>query len=180
MSAIAEWPDLIKEAFVTQSKNDAGIYGVNFYIRGKPWTITVDDYLLFSGYSNPTLVFGAASNDVLWPAILEKAWAKMKGNYHLISGGFVANGLKSLTGAPVFYFMTGSTLTDDEVYELISEGEELDYPMGAGTEGSTDTTFNDCGIAMGHAYAVLNAFTMTDADGVEYKMYTLRNPWGIT
>ena len=28
--------------------NDCGIYGVYLYIRGKPWLITVDDYLLFS------------------------------------------------------------------------------------------------------------------------------------
>jgi len=33
--------------FITKTKNDAGIYAVRFYIRGKPWVVTVDDYFLF-------------------------------------------------------------------------------------------------------------------------------------
>jgi len=27
--------------------NNAGIYGVTFYIRGKPWVVEVDDHMLF-------------------------------------------------------------------------------------------------------------------------------------
>jgi len=46
MSTCAEYPSLIKNALLTQTKNSASIYAVNFYIRGRPWTIAVDDYLL--------------------------------------------------------------------------------------------------------------------------------------
>ena len=52
--------------------------------------------------------------------------------------------------------------------------------MGAGTGAGADTTFNDCGIAYGHAYSLLAAFEMTDASSVTWKMYMLRNPWGTT
>ena len=45
MASCAEFPSLIKNALLTQTKNSASIYAVNFYIRGKPWTIAVDDYL---------------------------------------------------------------------------------------------------------------------------------------
>ena len=45
MGTCAEFPSLIKNALLTQTKNNASIYAVNFYIRGKPWTIAVDDYL---------------------------------------------------------------------------------------------------------------------------------------
>ena len=45
MSSCAEFPFLIKNALLTQQKNSASIYAVNYYIRGKPWTIAVDDYL---------------------------------------------------------------------------------------------------------------------------------------
>jgi hypothetical protein len=46
MSACAEFPSLIKNALLTQTRNNASIYAVNYFIRGRPWTIAVDDYLL--------------------------------------------------------------------------------------------------------------------------------------
>jgi hypothetical protein len=47
LSALAEFPNNIKNLFLTDSKNSAGIYAVRFFIRGKPWVITVDDYIPF-------------------------------------------------------------------------------------------------------------------------------------
>jgi len=47
ISALAEYPERIKDIFLTQEKNKAGIYAVKFYIRGKPWIVEVDDKLLF-------------------------------------------------------------------------------------------------------------------------------------
>ena len=46
MASCAEFTFLIKNALLTQTKNNASIYAVNFYVRGRPWTIAVDDYLL--------------------------------------------------------------------------------------------------------------------------------------
>lgn len=40
----------------------------------------------------------------MWAPILEKAWAKAKGSYGQIEAGFVINGLRALTGAPVFNY----------------------------------------------------------------------------
>ena len=52
--------------------------------------------------------------------------------------------------------------------------------MGAGTGSGSDTTTNDCGIAYGHAYSILEAFDMIAADGTVHDMYMIRNPWGTT
>ena len=51
------------------------------FIRGKPWVITLDDSLYFN--SNGTLVFANTTSDekVIWPAIIEKAWAKVVAGY---------------------------------------------------------------------------------------------------
>jgi hypothetical protein len=46
LAGIAEFPFLLKSAILTHSKNNASVYAVRFYIRGKPWIIAVDDYLL--------------------------------------------------------------------------------------------------------------------------------------
>ena len=45
MGAMAEYPDVAKKTFETQTINSAGIYAIRFYIRGKPWLVTIDDSL---------------------------------------------------------------------------------------------------------------------------------------
>lgn len=47
--------------------------------------------------------------------------------------------------------------------------------MGAGTASGSNTQQNDCGLAYGHAYAILAVFKM---DNIE--MVLMRNPWGTT
>jgi len=46
MASVAEFPALIKNIFLTQTKNNASVYGVLLNIRGKPWVVAVDDYIL--------------------------------------------------------------------------------------------------------------------------------------
>jgi hypothetical protein len=47
LSSVGEQPDVIKNAFLTKERNEAGIYAIRFYVRGKPWVVTVDDEMLF-------------------------------------------------------------------------------------------------------------------------------------
>ena len=42
------------------------------------------------------------------------------------------------------------------------------------------STTNACGIVQGHAYSILSAFQMTDANNTVHNMIMVRNPWGIT
>jgi len=59
VGAAAEFPELLYDLFDdrTEAKNDAGIYQVMFYIRGKPWVVDVDDQLLFEYPDTPWLKF---------------------------------------------------------------------------------------------------------------------------
>ena len=117
-----------------------------------------------------------ADDGAMWAPILEKAWAKVKGNYAQVDGGFVVNGLRLLTGAPTFtYTLSSFGLTAAETFSLLQAADSVDYPMGAGTSAGSDSTFNDCGIAYGHAYSILGTFEMDT-----YDMVMLRNPWGVT
>jgi hypothetical protein len=106
MSAAAEHPQVIKNAFLTQKRNDAGIYAVRFFIRGKPWVVSVDDQMLFifPNYTEPKLVFTRPDkkDHSLWAPILEKAWAKVMGNYNRAEGGLISQGIEALTGAPSY------------------------------------------------------------------------------
>lgn len=44
---------MIKDIFLTKTKNTPGVIGLTFYIKGKPWVITIDDYMLFYGTYDP-------------------------------------------------------------------------------------------------------------------------------
>ena len=47
----------------------------------------------------------------MWAAIMEKAWAKLKGNYLIAEGGLVENGLHYLVGIPVIRISTADITT---------------------------------------------------------------------
>jgi len=46
-AAVAEWPDIVKNIFLTQKKNAAGIFGLSLFLRGKPHHLAIDDNILF-------------------------------------------------------------------------------------------------------------------------------------
>ena len=89
MGAVAEFPSVLENVFLTKTTNTAGIYAVRFYIRGKPWYVTVDDEFFTSTYYDNGHSFApTGANDNLWVPILEKAWAKAKGTYANSEGGW--------------------------------------------------------------------------------------------
>ena len=90
----------------------------------------------------------------------------------------MVSGLRSITGAPVFTYAPSSstyTYTTDQSYALLEAADTANYMMGAGTASGSNSNINDCGLAYGHAYAILAAFTMDST-----KMVLMRNPWGRT
>ena len=52
LSALAEYPERIYNIFHNTEKNDKGVYGMNMYALGVPYTILVDDYLPFKEDGN--------------------------------------------------------------------------------------------------------------------------------
>lgn len=74
------------------------MYAVTLYPAGIPQTVVVDDLLPFK---DGKLIFANIGDDGgLWGPILEKAFAKMSGNYEYTSGGWVDEAFRLLTGAP--------------------------------------------------------------------------------
>ena len=86
----AEKNSRIKAIFHETTYPVEGIFALNLYIRGRPMTITIDDYLPFY---NGNLIFdnqaSSGSGDMnIWAALLEKAFAKINGNYEAINEGW--------------------------------------------------------------------------------------------
>ena len=103
---MAEWPNYITDMFVTgMEHNGSGIHGIKFYIRGKPWVVSIDDKLAFKNYYGSYYLRGVnvgEDSNSMWAPILEKAWAKVKGSFEASEGGFVQTGLRSILGVPIF------------------------------------------------------------------------------
>ena len=109
MATVAEFPELIEDLFITKEKNDAGIYKLRFFIRGKPWVVSVDDEMLFNEKEDQLHFAMIGESKNIWAPLVEKAFAKMKGNYATASdGGFISTGLRSIVGCPIQEYLNAN------------------------------------------------------------------------
>ena len=55
----------------------------------------------------------------MWSVLLEKAWAKVSGNYEMAdNGGMMENALRTMTGVPVFTYHLDSMVINSDVDAL--------------------------------------------------------------
>jgi hypothetical protein len=153
LGAIAEFPNLVEQLFVDGTELNAnGIYNIRFYIRGKPWHVTIDDYLLVNTYNDPNkLVFTQpdAETGALWSTLIEKAWAKVAGNYELANGGYLETGLRSLAGVPVFTYWGEDVINDTDaqkLWQLLKAADKLDFIIAASVYRTVSGQTNVCGM----------------------------------
>ena len=107
-SAVADAdPGLVKKAFLNTSNqlNAAGIYAVDFYTLGVPHTVVVDDFMPRAVGDDGVKIENAFANvstsdRSMWGGILEKAFAKLVGNYMHTSGGQASAGVRRIVGGP--------------------------------------------------------------------------------
>ena len=65
--------------------------------------MTVDDYFPTSTETGGLPIFSRANGNELWVLILEKAYAKLHGNYFSLRYGMCHEGLMDLTGCPTLF-----------------------------------------------------------------------------
>lgn len=184
LACIAERPSLIERLFVTKEYNPLGAYRLKLCKNGEWVTVTVDDY--FPCYPLGTPIFSRNHGNEMWALLLEKAYAKLHGNYFCLRGGFAHEALADLTGCP-----TLSLVFDDEevktkierntLWDEMKNAEEEGYLMSVSTPG--EDRWNDQGwideeenngLIPGYAYTIVR---VQDAKP-NYRLVCLRNPWG--
>lgn len=79
VASLAENPSLVKRLFITKEYNEEGIYRLKICKNGEWITVTVDDYIPCYYQAGP--MFARSNGDELWVLLLEKAYAKVHGNY---------------------------------------------------------------------------------------------------
>lgn len=136
-AAVAKDPKRVEDMFLIKELNTAGVYALNMYVMGIPVTVTVDEFLPFWDDQTDGLIYGSKSPDrALWMPILEKAGAKLYGNYEMLSGGWMGPAVQAMTGAP-FYTTSHEDMSVDSLWEKIDKALADNWMLTAASHTGT-------------------------------------------
>jgi hypothetical protein len=180
----ANSPVMIERIFAAHD-TVCGVYGVVFYKSGGWEWVIVDDYVAVkkerSGAMYPQYVTPKGTE--VWPAVLEKAYAKVHYNWDMIDGGFSREAVVDITGGVdkvIDLYRHDKSMTFQQMMAVVTDpltivgcavGNHVAAGEGTGSSGEEGAVF---GLFHGHAYGVINAKVTSDGTG----FLQLRNPWG--
>lgn len=132
LSAIAEFPGLIDKIFENQDYSGYGVYKVNLFDNGVPYTVVIDDYIpcvqLESGvwspaFSQPRINQTDIKNVDVWVHLIIKAWAKLVGCYERIVKGKIDEFLTDLMGG----CCEEVHIQRPDIFSVLNKSYELGY-----------------------------------------------------
>ncbi|XP_053290483.1 calpain-1 catalytic subunit isoform X3 [Pleuronectes platessa] len=162
-----------------QSFNEdyCGLFHFRFWRFGKWMDVIIDDKL-------PTvdgrLIFVQSKTPTeFWPALLEKAYAKVCGSYADMNAGTPAEALVDFTGG--VHMCINLTEPPPDLWELMTRAGQNNSLMGCGTPQGKTSANNVLpnGLVQGHAYAVTGVKQFMSR-GKLVNLVRLWNPWGQT
>lgn len=186
MAAIAtlcERPALISNCFVTRAFNPFGKYKIRLFDQSKNKFVilTIDDYVPVNPTTLKPMYSHLITNEI-WPLLLEKAYAKLKGSYEKLNGGLPLDAMRTLTGYSGEHIILSNDKKSNEAsFKKLQYYFNSGCLIAAGSKGQdkSRTEGRDKvkgSIVGGHAYSVLaiKSPTLTTAP---VHLLKLRNPW---
>ena len=171
ITALSEYPFLIREKFRTRKFNEEGYYEIVFFIDGEWQIIFLDDYFPYDPEIK-NFAFAQPNNNELWAILLEKGWAKINGGYSNIIGGIVSEPICALTGFPT-EFLSHKELEEIEIFDKIEKGDKEGTIMSSASKGNDE--IEERQLVRSHAYTLISAKKWKERNLFLLK---LRNPWG--
>ena len=158
-----------------------GKFKFNFYQYGKWVEVTIDDRL--PTYCGDLVYTSSNAKNEFWSALIEKAYAKLYGNYENLNGGHSSEALVDLTGGSVEYIEKIDKMDEEELYQLVKTAiSEQGSLLTAAIQSSHIEAKRADGLVVGHAYSVtkIACFRMSDDEQgtCVHRLIRLRNPWG--
>ncbi|XP_060918647.1 LOW QUALITY PROTEIN: calpain-1 catalytic subunit-like [Labrus mixtus] len=129
---------------------------------------TIDGRLIFVHSTDPT---------EFWPALLEKAYAKVCGSYADMNAGTPAEAMVDFTGG--VHVCVQLQTPPPNLWELMCRAGQSKSLMGCGTpQGKTsENTVLPNGLVQGHAYTVTGVKQVM-SQGTPVNLVRVWNPWG--
>eukprot|EP01102_Stenamoeba_stenopodia_P011225 TRINITY_DN3431_c0_g1_i1.p1 TRINITY_DN3431_c0_g1~~TRINITY_DN3431_c0_g1_i1.p1 ORF type:complete len:1206 (+),score=321.89 TRINITY_DN3431_c0_g1_i1:183-3800(+) len=179
LSILAACEGNMINTIVTASYPAEGVYQCRFFKDGEWRLVTIDDRIPCGTSGKPFFASCKDPNEI-WVMIVEKAYAKLHGNYGACEAGDVNEGLVDLTGEASEHILltndkTATCKKDITLWNRLVDNIKESYLMGcsivakdADMEEKTST-----GLLKNHAYAIINCEEVQNV-----KFIRLRNPWG--
>ncbi|KAF7371261.1 Cysteine proteinase [Mycena sanguinolenta] len=193
------------EKFCVARDEEIGVYGFIFF-KDDHWVSVIIDDLLYTAipkyeelnssekalYHNDkelynksarkgsqTLYFAKSGTDgETWVPLIEKAYAKLHGDYASLSGGYACEAIEDLTGGVSSFIQSKDIFDIDKFWteELMKANKDRLFgcyfePLDGTRSG--DPSAKIFGLIGNHAYSVLRA---VEAKGKRFVV--IRNPWG--
>ena len=122
VSALTQFPKLITRLFYFKEKSEQNCYGCFLRINGIWQLILIDDFFpVYPSFNNKSynIVFSSTNSNEIWVMLLEKAWAKVNGNYARIISGEPTEALDILTDAYSYKINLSNIKNDEEEKNII-------------------------------------------------------------
>ncbi len=169
-----------------------GLFVVRFFKDVELIYVLVDDRIPCKQKDGKVIFAACKDPNELWVPLMEKAYAKLHGNYGSLIGGYSHHALSDMTGyCPKLVTLKpgypgfNENLTKEEVWDLLLQYESWGCLMGTSIQSDPKQSHKieaeaGMGLHMGHAYSFLGVGTIKDDDaaGGEVQLVRLRNPWG--
>mgnify|MGYP000887148227 FL=1 len=172
LALLAEDKALIERLFLEDKPNSAGIYAVWLCVHGEWKPVIIDDNIparIVGGKAYSTFSYSKTGD--AWVALLEKAYAKVYGNYRAIENGWPEDTLRDLTGAPCELLFREQD--SENLWKRICEAKKKHFLIAGCSPADPE---NDSLLAPGFAFAILDAREVSSIREKE-KILCIRNVW---
>lgn len=175
LTVLSEDMRLIRRIFVSMDEfASTRAFVTRFCKRGEAVEVVVDGampVLQYAEVSGPLPAFCHAS-DCLWPALLQKAYAKLRGSYQQTLGDSPSFILQALTGGPsVVHPLTEDEDALEDTWEMLLYAMQKSYVVCACATEQTGVNLQTK--QESHAYAILQVRDIAELD---QQLVMLRNP----
>ncbi|PIO05061.1 hypothetical protein AB205_0210090, partial [Aquarana catesbeiana] len=166
-ASLTVYPRLLERVVPPQQsfqEGYAGIFHFQFWQYGKWVDVVIDDRLPTK--HNELVFVSSEQKTEFWPALLEKAYAKLNGSYEGLDGGWVNEAFVDFTGGL------------DESVDLKRPPPNLFHIIQSAIEDPNEMELRTPeGLVKGHAYSVIGV-SEVEHNGRKIPLIQLRNPWG--
>ena len=176
---------------IFHSLREYGLYVMRFCVDDQWVYVIIDDRIPVHRDSRSPFLTHSYREDIFWPALIEKAYAKLHGKYHKLQTGTTHEGITDCTGL----FSQRFDLSDEaipieslwaKILQAYNRGGMLAGSIRLGNQEQPGSVLKtdqgkDTGLYKGHAYSVVGVYELPPSTtGKDYpvQLVRLRNPWG--